>query len=226
LINQTAILIFANSAQKEVERKSFLSMDVFSALNSQIIKTVKKTRLPYFHFSEEEQIGDNFGERFSNAIESIFDKGFTNVITIGNDTPHLKASHLLETSKKLQKNDLVLGPSKNGGFYLMGIKKSHFNKETFLKLPWQTAKLHKSISKITSSKKLIVSFLEILKDINIKEDIKAILNSFRAISISLLHLLQQLIFTTKTISTPVKIDISKISFSQNFNKGSPFIFVQ
>ena len=146
----TAILIFANSAEKEAERKTFLSSDVFSALNHQTLKTVEKSGIEYFHFSEKNQVGSSFGERFSNAIENIFNKGFKNVITIGNDTPHLKTKHLVDTVHQLEKNDLVLGPSKDGGFYLMGIKKEHFNKETFLKLPWQTSKLQKCITSIVT----------------------------------------------------------------------------
>jgi glycosyltransferase A (GT-A) superfamily protein (DUF2064 family) len=222
--NKTAILIFANSAEKEAERKTFLSTEVFSALNTQTLKTVEKSGITYFHFSEKQQVGNNFGERFSNAIETIFNKGFKNVITIGNDTPHLKTHHLINTLLQLEKKDLVLGPSKDGGFYLMGIKKDHFNKETFLKLPWQTNCLHKSIASIANSKKLKISFLEVLNDIDSKEDILLIINSFKEISLSILKLLQKLFFRNKTVFFEELIRFFKTSFSQNSNKGSPIIF--
>ena len=81
--NKTAILIFANSAAKEVERKEFLSTEIFSALNKQTLKKAKKSKLPYFVVSEKEQIGISFGERFTNAIDLIFKKGFDNVIYSG-----------------------------------------------------------------------------------------------------------------------------------------------
>ena len=222
--NKTAILIFANSAEKEAERKTFLSTEVFSALNTQTLKTVEKSGITYFHFSEKQQVGNNFGERFSNAIETIFNKGFKNVITIGNDTPHLKTHHLINALQQLEKKDLVLGLSKDGGFYLMGIKKDHFNKETFLKLPWQTNCLHKSIASIANSKKLKISFLEVLNDIDSKEDILLIINSFKEISLSILKLLQKLFFRNKTVFFEELIRFFKTSFSQNSNKGSPIIF--
>ena len=222
--NQTAILIFANSAKKEVERKSFLSTEVFSALNTQILKTVEKSGIKYFHFSEKQQIGSNFGERFSNAIEAIFNKGFKNVITIGNDTPHLKTHHLIDTIHQLEKNDLILGPSKDGGFYLMGIKKEHFNKETFLKLPWQTSRLYSCISSISTSKNLEIKFLEVLYDIDSKEDIQLIINSFKEISLSILKLLQKIFFEIKKAFFEELVRFYKTSFSQNSNKGSPIIF--
>lgn len=222
--NNTAILIFANSAEKEAERKSFLSSDVFSSLNNQTLKTVENSGIQYFHSSEKNQIGSSFGERFSNAIETVFKKGFENVITIGNDTPHLKTSHLIDTVDQLKKNELVLGPSKDGGFYLMGIKKEHFNKKTFLKLPWQTSKLQNCITSIITSKKLNIKFLEILNDLDVLEDIKKILHSFKAIPKSVLKILIVFIFTQKKFLIDFIINIKKTFSTPNSNKGSPFIF--
>ncbi|WP_299013190.1 DUF2064 domain-containing protein [uncultured Polaribacter sp.] len=220
----TAILIFANSAEKEAERKSFLSSDVFSALNKQTLKTVEKSGIEYFHFSEKNQVGNSFGERFSNAIETIFKKGFDNVITIGNDTPHLKTSHLIDTIHQLEKNQLVLGPSKDGGFYLMGIKKEHFNKQTFLNLPWQTRFLNSYIAKISSSKNSEIKFLESLNDLDSKEDIKKILHSFKAIPTSILKLLKTLFFIDKRVIFYQKNNFYNSFTSLYFNKGSPFVF--
>ncbi|WP_171032294.1 TIGR04282 family arsenosugar biosynthesis glycosyltransferase [Polaribacter aestuariivivens] len=222
--NKTAILIFANSAEKEVERKSFLSTEIFSALNRQTLKIVEKSKIKYFLFSEKEQVGNNFGERFSNAIETLFNKGFDNVITIGNDTPHLKVRHLLETEKSLVSNDLVLGPSKDGGFYLMGIKKAHFNKKTFLKLPWQTSRLQKCISTISKSKNLEITFLEILNDLDKSEDIQLIIDSFKKLSISILHLLKRYIKLQKLFVFATFFNIKKVFHAPNFNKGSPIVF--
>ena len=223
MIQQTAILIFANSAQKEAERKSFLSKEAFSKLNAQTLKIVRKSGIRYFHFSENQQVGDSFGERFTNAIESILNRGFQNIITIGNDTPHLKTKHLLETQKQLEQKDLILGPSKDGGFYLMGIKKEHFNKEVFLKLPWNKSNLRKAVAKVSRVKKLKIDFLELLNDIDKKQDIKYIINSFKTIANGLLKLLLYLVFDVKQIAHQSKIIVLEILFSKPFNKGSPQI---
>ncbi|PQJ72039.1 DUF2064 domain-containing protein [Polaribacter butkevichii] len=221
---KTAILIFANSAEKEVERKSFLSADVFSALNAQTLKLVEKSEIAYFLISEKQQTGTSFGDRFSNAIQGVFNKGFDNVITIGNDTPHLKTHHLVDTLQQLETNNLVLGPSRDGGFYLMGIQKAHFDKESFIKLPWQTNRLHKSIANIATSKNLEIQFLELLNDIDSKEDIQFILDSFKAIPLSILKLLQKLFLSIKIAFFKVDFSTLQTSFSKNFNKGSPIIF--
>ena len=103
--NQTAILIFANSAEFEAIQKPFQSSQLlFDALNLQTLKVVKKTGIPYFLSSEKNQTGNSFGERFTNAIQSVYDKGFENVITIGNDTPHLQSQHILKAVENTQTN--------------------------------------------------------------------------------------------------------------------------
>ena len=221
MIRKTAILIFANTAEKEAERKGFLSAEIFSALNKHTFKIVEKSNIPYFHISENNQVGCTFGERFANAIASIFYKGFENVITIGNDTPHLKTQHLLNTLQKLATKDMVLGPSKDGGFYLMGIKSNHFNKEMFLNLPWQTNSLRQSLSQLLNSKNLNTLFLEPLNDIDSKEDLQFIIHSSRAFSSTILKLLQELFFACMPSFYLQQVHYSATSFSQNFNKGSP-----
>jgi glycosyltransferase A (GT-A) superfamily protein (DUF2064 family) len=224
LNTKTAILIFANSAEKDAERKSFLSSEAFSQLNKHTLKTVEKSGITYFHFSEKQQVGNSFGERFSNAIETIFNKGFDNLITIGNDTPHLRSHHLVDTMHQLDTSDLVLGPSKDGGFYLMGIKKIHFDKNTFLKLPWQTSKLQNYITSVIKSKNLIIKFLEHLQDIDFKEDVQKIIYSFKVIPRSIFSIFKKLLFNQKQFFMENTISIQNTYATPNSNKGSPIIF--
>lgn len=220
--HKTAILIFANSAKFEATQKPFhSSATLFEALNKQTLKIVKKTGLPYFHSSEENQIGTTFGERFTNAMQSVYDKGFEVVITIGNDTPHLQTQHILKTVNQLQQNDIVLGPSKDGGFYLMGLKKSFFNAETFLKLPWKTSRLNLTISRLAKSKNISLSYLERLTDIDTISDVKLIINSFRSISKYLKLYLQPYISVEKKGNHASLNLISTFNQDSHFNKGSP-----
>ncbi|WP_040280219.1 DUF2064 domain-containing protein [Psychroserpens damuponensis] len=220
--NKTAILIFANSAEFEASQKPFQSSKpLFDALNKQTIKVVSKTGLPYFLCSEKNQTGSTFGTRFTNAIQSIYDKGFENVVTIGNDTPHLQTKHILKAVTQLQEQNVVLGPSKDGGFYLMGLKKAHFNPETFIKLPWQTSILSRSISNILRSKNIKLSFLEILSDIDTISDVNAIIDSFKSISTTLKKHLQGYISVEKEILTSQINAIDSFLLKLSFNKGSP-----
>lgn len=219
--NPTAILIFAQSGAAEKANKSFFkSSELFDVLNQETIKKVEASDIPYFLISENEQIGTSFGERFTNALEHLFNLGFENVITIGNDTPFLKTKQLQLTAQKLQENKTVLGPSVDGGFYLMGLHKSQFNKSAFLKLPWQSYQLFKRITALLTKKKQ-VHFLSHLVDIDTFADVKTISKTFKNIS----KKLRKLIISILSINiglTPLKSSrIIVITIYAHFNKGSP-----
>ncbi|GAA4238614.1 hypothetical protein GCM10022291_29760 [Postechiella marina] len=219
--NKIAILIFANSAEKEMVSKPFSSSSLFEALNLQTINIAKKTGLPYFHLNEAQQVGANFGERFTNAIQTVYNQGYNSVITIGNDTPHLTSKHILKTAEKLKTHHVVLGPSTDGGFYLMGLKKQQFNPDVFLKLPWQTTNLNRSISKVLASKKSNIHYLEVLTDIDNASDIKLVLNSFKSISTTIKSILLQSILNISKIIAYHNIAFNNFILNRQHNKGSP-----
>ena len=225
LKSNTAILVFANSAQKEASIKTFKASEhLFSELNRHVLATVEATGLPYFQFSEVNQVGADFGERFTNAIDSVYQLGFNQVISIGNDTPHLRAIHILDAAKQLEENDVVLGPSKDGGFYLLGLRKSHFSKQQFLKLPWQTSHLNRSISRLLLDANTTVSYLEQLADIDVLSDVKFVLDSFKSLSRTLRKALQSYRSVESSFFKDFFGIFQQFILDLQFNKGSPSLF--
>lgn len=220
---KTAILIFAHSAEYEATVKPFLhSKDVFESLNTRTLQLVQKTNLPYFIVTEKEQIGSNFGERFTNAIQSIYDRNYDSVIAIGNDTPHLTANHIRTAHKKLATNNLVLGSSVDGGFYLLGIKQEHFNPSLFLKLPWQKQSLTSSLTKYFKVNAITVSYLEKLRDLDSNDDVKKLFAAFRTVYSNLLQLFLLIVGKLKTVLVTTDA-LSLYLFESNYlNKGSPY----
>ncbi len=218
--NKTAILVFANSSEHEVLRKH-LPKHAVEVLNTSTIKMVKATGLPYFHFSEKEQTGKNFAERFTNAITSVFNKGFDNVITVGNDTPHLTKKHIKKSVEALNINDCVLGLSNDGGFYLMGLRKSHFNANTFLKLPWQKKYLARVVSATLKANNTQTYFLEKLQDIDSSEDFQSILNTIKTTPFLIRKVIVSYFTNIKFVDS-LNIRFPKFfSLHHYFNKGSP-----
>ncbi|MCL6266686.1 TIGR04282 family arsenosugar biosynthesis glycosyltransferase [Flagellimonas myxillae] len=220
-----AVLLFANSAEEEVNAKKIgTSNNLFEALTQKAIKTVAATGLPYFHITEEKQQGHSFGQRFSNAIQHIFDTGYDHVITIGNDSPHLTKQHILEAAAQLSKNKVVLGPSLDGGFYLLGLHRSHFNAKHFESLPWQRASLYKKTKSHFESMGCLVSPLDVLDDIDAITDIKRLSNHVRLLGKKWIALFSSLLAqgTRHFIlnQSPPKVLSGQIPF----NKGSPFRF--
>lgn len=108
--NGTAILLFANSPEEDLNNKCIPNGNVlFSGLTKHTLSVIGQTEIPYFHFTEAEQVGNSFGERFVNAIQYIFNKGFDRVITIGNDTPQLRPADILKADRELGPNNCILG---------------------------------------------------------------------------------------------------------------------
>lgn len=230
---KTAILIFANSAETESARKVLgsgckkdLQQSLFKKLNERTVRMVEKTELSYLIYTEKEQVGTNFGERFNHAVQDVFSKGYERVIAIGNDSPELTASQLLKANKALEDDKFVLGPSCDGGFYLMGIDKESFQKTDFLKFSWQQKTLLAELMVFANDVNLSVEKLCPLADLDCVEDLKAHgarwiqkLKSLREILLSVdFQDCVQNIFPFLRFPTSHYLQTS-------FNKGSPsFIF--
>ena len=70
------------------------------------------------------QQGQLLGQRMSYAFQYLFDSGFENIILIGSDLPTLPVGFFHQGYASLDKSaDVVLGPSADGGYYLVGLKR-------------------------------------------------------------------------------------------------------
>lgn len=220
--HKTAILIFARSSKVETAHKSIHNgAALFDTLTNHVLETASKTQLPYFHFSEEKQIGNTFGERFINAVQTVFEKGYEQIITIGNDTPQLKAAHILEAKKQLNSNKSVLGPSADGGFYLMGLHKSQFDQNTFQQLAWQTSDLSKQLLALIDRENITVFKLPTLFDIDTQKDIKSIISYTSLLSKRLLRALLNALDQQKNEYSSSLQEFQSLATSIRHNKGSP-----
>ena len=86
------------------------------------------------------QRGETLGERLVNAAAELLDE-FDSVCLINSDSPTLP-SRILKTASTILAQDgdrVVLGPSKDGGYYLIGLKRPHPN--LFERIAWSTAEV-------------------------------------------------------------------------------------
>ncbi|HIE65531.1 MAG: TIGR04282 family arsenosugar biosynthesis glycosyltransferase [Nitrospira sp.] len=67
-----------------------------------------------------QQEGKHLGERMNHALEWGFSKGFEKVLLIGSDTPTLPKQFIREGLDRLDTHPWVIGPSLDGGYYLIG----------------------------------------------------------------------------------------------------------
>jgi len=68
---------------------------------------------------ERVQQGANLGERMEYALDSAL-RDYTKVVLVGSDCPDLSPEYLAEALALLNTEDIVLGPSDDGGFVLIG----------------------------------------------------------------------------------------------------------
>lgn len=109
------------------------------------------------------QKGIDLGERMSNALQQTLSK-FTKAVLIGTDCPYIKHEDLKRAFTDLDKHDLVLGPSKDGGYYLIGMKELH--PELFADIPWSTSEVYSITHNIADHLNLRVCTLNTYEDID------------------------------------------------------------
>lgn len=220
--DNTAILIFARTPNADFRDKNIAGgPGLFKALNRQILSTVKKSGLPYFFIDESMQVGDDFASRFTNALALLFSRGYENVISVGNDSPDLKRGHLQLAITQLREGNAVIGPSRDGGIYLMGIPQTSFYAGAFLALPWQTPRLKSALRRLLNIQGLSVLELETFTDLDTSADLKAMATRFTEIPRAISTLLRELFKTVVSAHHPRLFKESLTAFSLPHNKGSP-----
>ncbi len=88
------------------------------------------------------QIGAGLGERLTSATEWAAEHGYTKILLVGSDSPTLPISYISQALTLLDSRNTVIGPSTDGGYYLIG-----FSVETlvitvphvFEEIAWSTA---------------------------------------------------------------------------------------
>jgi len=84
------------------------------------------------------QTGSDLGERMKNAMADLFSDGFRFILVIGSDIPDLP-NHIIENAfRALESHDAVIGPSVDGGYYLIGMQETTFVPDVFEGLMWGT----------------------------------------------------------------------------------------
>jgi len=71
----------------------------------------------------QRQIDGDLGQRMRDAISDSFERGAAKVVLVGTDLPDLVPEHFEGAFEALNNHDLVIGPSMDGGYWLVGLKR-------------------------------------------------------------------------------------------------------
>lgn len=121
-------------------------------------------------FSKKVQSGRDLGERMKHAFQDLFDHGFRKGVIIGSDCPDLTHDLIEKAFKLLDDHPLVIGPARDGGYYLLGIREMH--EELFDAIPWSTDQVLELTLSRAKELGLSAGLLETLSDLDTLEDLE------------------------------------------------------
>ena len=131
------------------------------------------------HRSYVPQQGADLGERMENAFRSIFEAGVSQAVVIGSDSPDLAPDILREAFSQLDAHDAVIGPSSDGGYYLLGFNASRFVPEAFANISWSTNHVFGQTLDVLNQRRRDVFILPQWHDVDTRSDLEALIRRNR-----------------------------------------------
>jgi len=128
-------------------------------------------------FSYMPQTGTDLGEKMNNAFNRCFLEGFRSAVIIGSDSPDLPHQIIKEAFHALEKNDAVIGPSYDGGYYLIGFRREAFSPKAFSGMAWSTDSVFEKTMQILQDAGIHIHVLPAWRDIDRPEDIAALIKN-------------------------------------------------
>ena len=120
------------------------------------------------------QIGADLGARLTSATAWAAEQGYTKILLVGSDSPTLPISHISEAFTHLDSRDITIGPSTDGGYYLIGFSAAKVPTTVpfvFEGIAWSTADVFRQTVGRIRLLKATVGLLPPWYDIDTGEDL-------------------------------------------------------
>jgi len=172
------------------------ALDLYKCFVSDMMEMLSRSEYPliiFFHPPESRQkivqwlgdthillpqIGDNLGERMKNAFRTVFSQHLGSALLIGSDSPDLPSQIIDEALTSLRDHDTVVGPSYDGGYYLIGFRADTFLPQVFDRIPWSTSEVFLQTTDVLKKAGHRVHVLPVWRDVDTFDDLKSLfLNS-------------------------------------------------
>ena len=115
------------------------------------------------------QEGDDLGARMLSALRHVEARDFSPLLMIGTDAPLLQPGHLRSALSAVADADLCLGPSADGGYYLLACRTAQ--PQLFRDVPWSTNRVLDTTLRLAAESGLRYSLIETLYDIDTPADL-------------------------------------------------------
>jgi uncharacterized protein len=121
------------------------------------------------------QRGKDLGDKMKCAFEDVFRGSFNRAVVIGSDSPDLPAEFIEQAISALRRTTSVIGPSSDGGYYLIGFNKDDFLPQVFDEISWSTDAVLRQTIDILNRHNRTFSLLPEWHDIDTIEDVRAMM---------------------------------------------------
>ena len=124
------------------------------------------------------QVGATLGERLTYAVTEAFEDGVQRVACIGTDSPWLTAQHIDGAFAALDRSDVAIGPTEDGGYYLIGLSRQI--PELFDGIAWSAPSVFRATLAKARALHLRIQTLPLGYDVDRFEDGKRFVEEERA----------------------------------------------
>jgi len=121
-------------------------------------------------FPRKMQVGESLGDRMCQAFQWGFAEGYQKILIIGSDCPHISTALLEDAFAQLDTHDFVIGPAKDGGYYLLGMKT--LLPTVFEQKEWSTNSVFEATCRDIQDAGMSVFHLPTLSDIDVIDDLQ------------------------------------------------------
>lgn len=115
------------------------------------------------------QVDGELGARLRSAFHSAFDGGANRAVIIGGDTPHVDSRLLSRSFELLDQHPGVIGPSTDGGYYLLGLRTP--TDQLFERIEWSTPRVFEQTLERALGASLALARLPEMFDVDESEDL-------------------------------------------------------
>lgn len=126
------------------------------------------------------QKGNDLGDRMAEAFRECFSLGIERAALIGTDIPDLPGEFIDRAFAGLDDRDVVIGPARDGGYYLIGFRADSFAPEVFEGVSWSAPSVLEQTRRILKNLGIGYRMLPEWKDIDTQADLKALAQNPRS----------------------------------------------
>jgi rSAM/selenodomain-associated transferase 2/rSAM/selenodomain-associated transferase 1 len=166
----------AAELQRHITEKTFKAAQAFASRSRVDLqfcydggseKQMRRWLGPRVLFSKQRP--GNLGERMETAFHDAFRNGYGRVVLVGTDVPDMTDRYIETAFDALGERDLVLGPSADGGYWLVGLKGPM---PIFENISWGTEEVLAETLSASRGLGLSTYCLDRLRDIDTEEDLE------------------------------------------------------